>query len=98
VPVVIVSENLARELWGSPLAAIGKHVREGSGMPWHEVIAVVQDVRDRGLSEKAPAIVYWPPLAVGGYWTRAVTFVIRSDRAGAEAFLGGGGGAVWSVN
>src|SRR5215468_8907586 len=26
-PVVIVSENLARELWGSPSAALGKRVR-----------------------------------------------------------------------
>src|SRR5213076_2960885 len=24
-PVVMISENLARELWGSPVAAIGKH-------------------------------------------------------------------------
>jgi predicted permease len=98
VPVVVVSENLARELWGSPSAAIGKHVREGSGMPWHEVIAVAQDVRDRGLSERAPAIVYWPALDGGGFWARAVTFVIRSDRAGTEAFLGEVRRAVWSVN
>ena len=26
-PVVLVSENLARELWGDPRAAIGKRVR-----------------------------------------------------------------------
>jgi hypothetical protein len=26
-PVAMVSENLARELWGSPAAAIGKRIR-----------------------------------------------------------------------
>jgi predicted permease len=97
-PVIMVSENLARELWGSPSAAIGKRLREFSGMPWHEVVGVVQDVRERGVNEKAPAIVYWPPLDGGSIWTRATTFVIRSDRAGTEAFLGEIRRAVWSVN
>lgn len=97
-PVVMVSENLAREFWGSPLAAIGKRVRQFSEMPWHEVVGVVQDVRERGVSEKAPAIVYWPPLEGGNPWTRAATFVIRSDRAGTEAFLNEIRRAVWSVN
>ena len=64
-PVVLLSENLARELWGSPSAAIGKHVRESPGMPWSEVIGVVQDVFENGVHEKAPEIVYWPPI-----WTR----------------------------
>jgi predicted permease len=97
-PVVLVSENLARELWSSPSAAIGKRVRQFRGMPWHEVVGVVQDVRERGVNEKAPAIVYWPPLDGEGPWTRAATFVIRSDRAGTEAFLGEIRQAVWSVN
>jgi predicted permease len=97
-PVIMVSENLARELWGSPSAAIGKRLREFSGMPWHEVVGVVQDVRERGVNEKAPAIVYWPPLDGGSLWTRATTFVIRSDRAGTEAFLDEIRRAVWSVN
>ena len=61
-PVVMISENLARELWGTPSAAIGKRLREFPKMPWHEVIGVVQDVRENGVQEKAPAIVYWPPM------------------------------------
>ena len=60
-PVVMISENLAREMWGSPSAAIGKHLREFPEMPWHEVIGVIQDVREKGVQEKAPEIVYWPP-------------------------------------
>jgi predicted permease len=103
-PVVMVSENLARELWGTPLAAIGKHVREFSKMPWHEVIGVVQDVREKGVQETAPEIVYWPPLMENLFGpgpaqaVRTMTFVIRSDRAGTEAFLKEVREAVWSVN
>jgi predicted permease len=97
-PVVMVSENLARELWGSPSAALGKRLRQWSGMPWHEVVGVVRDVRERGVNEKAPTIVYWPPADEGIPWTRAATFVIRSDRAGTEAFLGEVRRTVWSAN
>ncbi len=102
-PVVIISENLAREWWGSPSAALGKRLREYSP-PWFEVVGVVEDVRENGVQEKAPAIVYWPSMAAGIYGpntfdaTRAATFAIRSDRAGTEAFLSEIQQAVWSVN
>lgn len=81
-----------------PSTAIGKRVRQFSGTPWHEVVGVVQDVRERGVNETAPAIVCWPPLEEGNPWTRAATFVIRSERAGTEGFLGEVRRAVWSVN
>jgi predicted permease len=99
-PVVMVSENLAREMWGTPSAAVGKHVREFSGMPWHEVIGVIQDVRENGVQEKAPEIVYWAPLVHNRFdpTLRTATFVIRSERAGTESFLNEVRGAVWSVN
>jgi hypothetical protein len=48
-PVVMISENLARELWGTPTAALGKRLRQLPGMPGHEVIGVVQDVRENGV-------------------------------------------------
>ena len=99
-PVVMVSENLARELWGTPSAAIGKHLREFPNMPWHEVVGVIQDVREKGLQETAPEIVYWPPLLKNPFVPviRTVTFVIRSERAGTESFLNEVRTAVWSVN
>src|SRR5579862_9665300 len=50
-PVVMLSENLAREMWGEPSAAIGKHVREFKNLPWNEVIGVVQDVHEVGVQE-----------------------------------------------
>jgi predicted permease len=103
-PVAIVSENLARELWGTPSAALGKRFREFPTMPWHEVVGVVQDVRENGVHEKAPAIVYWPSMMNGIYEPnsfdapRSVTFVLRSDRAGSESLLNEVRQAVWAVN
>jgi predicted permease len=103
-PVVIVSENLARELWGNPAAAVGKRIRRWTSRPWTEVIGVVQDTYENGVQEKAPPIVYWPVMAVG-YWgpdgvdaTRSATFIVRSDRAGTESFLNELRQAVWSLN
>ena len=103
-PVAMISENLAREIWGTPSAAVGKHLREFSKMPWREVIGVIQDVRQRGVQDKAPEIVYWPPMMQYLYGNKAaqtvrtVSFVIRTDRAGTESFLNEVRRAVWSVN
>jgi predicted permease len=103
-PVVMVSENFAREIWGTPSAAIGKRLREVPMQPWHEVIGVVQDVREKGVQEKAPEIVYWPALMKNPFGpgptqvARTVTFAVRSERAGTESFLNEVRTAVWSVN
>jgi ABC-type antimicrobial peptide transport system permease subunit len=103
--MVMISENLAREFWGSAPAAVGKRLRQYQGMPWNEVIGVVQDVRQNGIQERAPDIVYWPVLMRNFFVpnadllvTRGVTFVIRSERAGTESFLNQVRQAVWSVN
>lgn len=102
-PVAIVSENLAREFWGTPAAAIGKRMREFRA--WVEVIGVVEDVRENGVQEPAPAIVYWPcmrnldfPLKPEIAVLRTGTFVVRSDLAGTEGLLNEMRQAVWSVN
>ena len=104
-PVVIVSEGFARESWGSASAAIGKRLRQFTNTPWVEVIGVVENVRHNGVDEDAPAIVYWPAMTNDRYTSqpaidapRAVTFAIRSDRAGYENFLAEMRHAVWSVN
>ncbi|PWT97110.1 MAG: multidrug ABC transporter substrate-binding protein [Terriglobia bacterium] len=104
-PMVLISENLAREFWGTPAAAIGKRLRQYPSMPWQEVIGVVQDVRQNGIQEKAPEIVYWPAMMPNYFVrnaapvvTRAVTFVIRSERAGTEGFVTQVRQAVWAVN
>ncbi|MGH9697557.1 MAG: FtsX-like permease family protein, partial [Bryobacteraceae bacterium] len=101
-PVAMVSENLARELWGTPSAAMGKRFREFR--QWWEVIGVVEDVRENGVNDRAPAIVYWPSMmrdlrGPGSLAAvRTVTFAVRSDRSGTEGFLNEIRQAVWRVN
>jgi predicted permease len=104
-PVVMISENLAREFWGTPTAALGKRLRQDPGMPWHEVIGVVQDVRESGVYQQAPPTVYWPSMSVflnassgRPNAIRQVTFIVRSERTGTEGFLNQVRQAVWSVN
>ena len=99
-PNVIVSENLAREEWGSASAAIGKRIQQGPGLLLYQVIGVAQDVRQNGVDQKSPAIVYWPVLTVGPwqYPPRSVTFAVRSSRAGTQAFLNEVQQAVWQVD
>jgi predicted permease len=103
-PVIMISENLARETWGTPSAALGKQLREFPSMPWREVIGVIQDVRERGVQDRAPEIVYWPPMmeylfgSKAAQTIRTATFVARTERAGTEAFLKEVRQAVWSVN
>ena len=63
--VTMVSENMAREMWREPGAALGKRIREGMKDPWREIVGVVADVRHDGADQKAPATVYWPGLMKG---------------------------------
>lgn len=98
---VIVSENFARESWGSLAAAIGKHIRQHEDSPWYEVIGVAEDVHYHGLDDTAPAIVYWPAIigyGKGVYCPRSVRFVIHTRRAGTQGLLNEVQQAVWSVN
>lgn len=101
-PKAIVSENLAREEWGSAAGAIGKRFREAPSEPWTEVIGVAENVHCSGVDERAPAIVYWPAMIqnpwLGTFTPRSVTFVVRSNRAGTEALLNEIQQVVWSIN
>jgi predicted permease len=102
--VAVVSENMAREMWGEPSAALGKRIRVGRAGVWNEIIGVVGDVYDSGAHEQPPAIVYWRtgvsrgPAVPAEYIPRAVTFAIRSNRAGTEDFVKRVSQAVWTVN
>jgi putative ABC transport system permease protein len=85
-PVALISESLAREWWHDPRAAIGKRIRATFNDDWREVIGVLEDMRDDGVDQRAPAISYWPLWQVNwagpGYVTRSVAFVIHTPRAG----------------
>ena len=102
-PVAMVSENIARELWKEPSAAIGKQIRENRTSAWREVVGVVGDERDEGVDKKAPTIAFWPMLMSNfeGDDTsvrRSMSYVIRSRRTGSTAFTAEVSRAVWSVN
>ena len=103
-PVSIISENLARELFGTAQAAVGKQITYFQLMPWHQVIGVVEDARHNGMDAAAPAIVYWPTMSPNLYGpepldaVRGVTFVVRSQRAGSESLIQEMQQAVWQIN
>ncbi len=102
-PVVVISENLAKELWQSPTHALGKRIRVASNDSWREIVGVVADVHDEGVDHPAPATVYWP-LLMGPFEGRKdraeryITFLVRSDRAASSALLWEMQRAVWSVD
>ncbi|WP_348265228.1 ABC transporter permease [Telmatobacter sp. DSM 110680] len=102
-PVALVSENLAREYWGSPENALGKHIRVANTDDWREIIGVAKNVYFDGVSQKPPAVVYWPVLLAKFEGQaedahRGISFIIRSPRAGSAAFMSQVQQAVWSVN
>jgi predicted permease len=101
--VAMVSENVARELWHEPAAALGKRIRVSTKDDWREIVGVVGDIHDEGVSKPATTIVYWPLLmdhfeSDDSFSFRDVTFVLRSSRTGSESFLNEVRQAVWSLN
>jgi len=102
-PVAMLSENMARELWRTPEAAIGKRIRESMKNPWREVIAVVSDERDDGFDKPAPSIAFFPLMlnefeGADVFVSRYPAYMIRTSRAGSASFLAEISRAVWSVN
>ena len=101
--VVVISENLAREFFGWPSAALGKRIRNSPSNPWREVVGVVGNERDDGLAQAPPSIVYWP-LAIHEFWDmkdfvrRNQAFAVRSGRMESPTFMAELQRAVWSVN
>jgi len=103
IPVAMVSENMAREQWHDPSAALGKRIRVSTKDDWREIIGVVADVYEDGVSKPATTSVYWPLMmdhfeSDDSFAFRDVVFVIRSFRTGSESFLNEVRQAVWSVN
>jgi predicted permease len=104
--VAIISENFAREVWGSPAAALGQRIHESApaaSIVWREIVGIVEEVHEDALHEAAPAMAYWPVLMDNfagqrQFVMRAVNLVIRSEQAGRETLLDGVRSSVWSVN
>ncbi|HWG48995.1 MAG TPA: ABC transporter permease [Candidatus Acidoferrales bacterium] len=103
LPVAMVSENLARELWQSPANALGKRVRVGSTDDWRQIVGVVSNVYYDGMNKEAAKTAYWPILMANfeGDKIRAarnLSFVLRTPRAGTESLMQDVRAAVWSVD
>jgi predicted permease len=102
-PVVVVTENFAREYWKEPAAALGKRIRESPKNPWRTIVGVVADARDDGVAKPAPAIIYWP-IVIDNFWdndvmvSRNLGYAIRSPRLDSPTFLKEIQQAVWAVN
>lgn len=102
-PVGLVSENFAREYWGSATNALGKHIRVSAKDDWREIVGVMGDVHDDGMSKDAPTVAYWPTSLAhfeGGMFSirRFVVYAIRTPRAGSESLMKDVRQAVWSVD
>ncbi len=102
-PVAMLSEPLAKALWGTPSAAVGKRVRETNTGVWREVVGVTVGERMSGVAAEIPPTVYWPVL-MRDFWRdkrqvqRSLSFVVRSPRTGTNAFLGEVRQAIWAVD
>jgi predicted permease len=102
-PVVVVTENFAREYWKEPAAAVGRRIRVTPKMPWWTIVGVAGDARDDGVAVAAPQIMYWPMMH-RRLWTeetvvsRSMGYAIRSARAGSPTLLKEVQQAVWAVN
>ena len=103
LPVAIVSENFAREYWGTPQNALGKRIRVSTTDEWREIVGVAGDVHYDGMSKDAPKIAYWP-LLMNNFESdkvnvrRWVTFVVRTGRAGSAALANDLRRSVWGVD
>ncbi len=102
-PVVMVSENYAREIWGAPAKAISRRVRNSPKNPWREIIGVVGNERQDGVTRAAPTTMYWP-MHMKEFWEfaaftqRSLVYALRTSRLNTPGFLGEVQRAVWSVN
>jgi predicted permease len=103
-PVALISQNFAVEFWGTPQAAIGKRIRVAATDHWREIVGVVGDVYDDGVSRGPVATVYWPVVNERLMGSRGVdaqgnlAFVVRSPRAGTDGLLQDLRRAVWAVD
>lgn len=101
--IVVVSEALAREYWGTPEAAIGQRIRPMEGRPWSQVIGVVGDVHEDGLDQAVVPIAYWPMLQPS-LWEeglsapRSMAYAMRLATPATPAMMEAIRRAVWDVN
>ena len=85
--VAVVTEDFALTYWESPAPALGKRISLFSGDPasssWREIVGVVGNVHDDGMSQAAVPIVFWPQV-VSNWWagelftSRSMAYAVRT--------------------
>jgi predicted permease len=101
--VAVISESLAREYWGSPAAALGHRIRNSPKNPFREVVGVVGDVRDDGVTKAEVPTVYWP-MTMKEFWDeelfvqRWMSYAVRTPRVRNAGLIKELQQAVWGVN
>jgi putative ABC transport system permease protein len=103
LPVAMVSENIAREYWHDPAAALGKRIRVSTKDDWREIVGVVGNVYYDGVSKPATTAAYWPLLldhfeSDSTTVSRDVAVIFRTSRAGSESLMTEVRQSVWAVN
>jgi predicted permease len=103
LPVALLSENMARELFQDPGNALGKRIRVSTKDDFREIVGVVNDVHDDGVNQKATTSVYWP-LLLQNFESddisvrRDFSVVMHTQRAGSENLMKDVREAVWAVD
>ena len=77
---LVISEGLAREIWGDDTDPVGHRLRFGPNAPWMPIVGVVADAKNRSLTEQPRPEFYAP--ALGTYANLAlrseITLIVRS--------------------
>ncbi len=78
LPVALINETMAKELWAheDPLGKRIKLAGSSDQQTWHTVIGIVSDVRQYGLDKKAPMQIYLPE---SQYPTSFMTLVVHTS-------------------
>jgi predicted permease len=104
--VAVVTENFASDYWVTPAEAIGKRIAsfapDGS-FRWREIVGVVGNVHDDGMSADPVATVFWPQVIedwwVEGLFTqRSMAYAVRVRTGDPNAIQPQVREAVWAVN
>ena len=105
--VAMVTESFVSDYWDSPADAIGKRISLFGGdlgsTEWREIVGVVGDVHDDGMSQDAVTVIFWPQV-VSNWWgedlytPQSMGYAVRTESGDPNALLPQIREAVWSVN
>ena len=101
--VAVITSDMALEYWDSPAAAVGKRIRQDPASPWREIIGVVGEIRDDGVSAESVETVYWPML-MNDFWgndvftQRTMVYAVRARAGLPSDLLPAIRQTIWSIN